>query len=140
MVQTGITAENLTEIVSGLEAWKSVVTSGQFMLDAESNLRGGMENMKGMEGGHVHGPRPRPVQVLRCVYHRLFCGQPFFCPAWFPCPAGGGYRRPSQDAARCYSRPVRYAGHHPHGMAGASAADYRRPSDISAVHAHAGPA
>lgn len=49
MVKTGITANGLTEIKSGLSDGQRIVTSGQFMLDAESNLRGGMEAM-----GHVH--------------------------------------------------------------------------------------
>ncbi len=50
MVETGITAGGLTEIKSGLERGQRIVTSGQFMLDAESNLRGGMAAM-----GHDHG-------------------------------------------------------------------------------------
>ncbi len=54
MVETGITSEGLTEITSGLSEEQTVVTSGQFMIDAESNLRGGIENMTGMnmEPGH----------------------------------------------------------------------------------------
>ncbi len=54
MVETGITANGLTEIQSGLSHGQRIVTSGQFMLDAESNLRGGMESMKSA-GGHDHG-------------------------------------------------------------------------------------
>ncbi len=50
MVTTGITANGLTEIKSGLKSGQHIVTSGQFMLDAESNLRGGMAAM-----GHDHG-------------------------------------------------------------------------------------
>ena len=50
MVQTGITSQGLTEITSGLSHGQSIVTSGQFMLDAESNLKGGMGAM-----GHDHG-------------------------------------------------------------------------------------
>ncbi len=52
MVETGITANGLTEIKSGLSHGQNIVTSGQFMLDAESNLRGGMAAMGG--GGHDH--------------------------------------------------------------------------------------
>lgn len=71
MVKTGITSNGLTEIVSGLADGQSVVISGQFMIDAESNLRGGMANMPdmdmkdnpvpdgksmdGMDMGHDHG-------------------------------------------------------------------------------------
>lgn len=49
MVKTGITSDGLTEIVSGLAAGQRVVTSGQFMLDTESSLRGSMANMPGMD-------------------------------------------------------------------------------------------
>ena len=45
MVKTGITANGLTEIKSGLSEGMRIVTSGQFMLDAESNLKGGMAQM-----------------------------------------------------------------------------------------------
>ena len=49
-VGTGITAEGLTEITQGLSHGQTIVQSGQFMLDAESNLKGGMAAM-----GHDHG-------------------------------------------------------------------------------------
>jgi len=45
MVETGITSNGLTEITGGLEQGQNIVTSGQFMIDAESNLRGGMASM-----------------------------------------------------------------------------------------------
>ncbi len=51
-VKTGITAHGLTEISSGLKEGQSIVTSGQFMIDAESNLRGGMAGMD-MGGDHA---------------------------------------------------------------------------------------
>ncbi len=54
MVETGITAYGLTEIKSGLTQGQRIVTSGQFMLDAESNLKGGMASMKS-NGGNDHG-------------------------------------------------------------------------------------
>lgn len=50
MVKTGITSRGMTEILSGLEENRDIVVSGQFMIDAESNLRGGMAAM-----GHDHG-------------------------------------------------------------------------------------
>lgn len=46
MVKTGITSNGLTEIKEGLAAGQDVVITGQFMLDAESNLRGGMSAME----------------------------------------------------------------------------------------------
>lgn len=50
MVETGITAHGMTEITQGLSEGQEVVVSGQFMIDAESNLQGGMAAM-----GHDHG-------------------------------------------------------------------------------------
>lgn len=48
-VKTGITANGYTEILSGLSAGQRIVTTGQFMIDAESNLRGGTDAMTGMD-------------------------------------------------------------------------------------------
>lgn len=50
MVKTGMSANGLTEIKSGITYGQRIVDSGQFMIDAESNLRGGMAAM-----GHNHG-------------------------------------------------------------------------------------
>ena len=50
MVETGITANGLTAITDGLSDGMTIVQSGQFMLDSESNLTGGMAAM-----GHQHG-------------------------------------------------------------------------------------
>lgn len=50
MVETGITANGLTAITDGLSDGMIIVRSGQFMLDSESNLTGGMAAM-----GHQHG-------------------------------------------------------------------------------------
>lgn len=58
MVETGITSQGLTEITNGLSHGQNIVTSGQFMLDAESNLKGGMAGM-----GHEHdGITEQPKQ------------------------------------------------------------------------------
>jgi Cu(I)/Ag(I) efflux system membrane fusion protein len=64
-VETGITARGYTEITDGLKAGRDIVKTGQFMIDAESNLRGGMAEMDGHseqndtmkkqgENGHDH--------------------------------------------------------------------------------------
>jgi Cu(I)/Ag(I) efflux system membrane fusion protein len=55
-VKTGITSDGMTEILSGLKEGQHIVTSGQFMIDAESSLRGGTESMDSMdmEAGHAH--------------------------------------------------------------------------------------
>ncbi len=63
MVETGITANGLTEIKSGLSYGQRIVTSGQFMLDAESNLKGGMAAM-----GHDHGDMVGQLQEEEPVH------------------------------------------------------------------------
>ena len=50
-VKTGISSDGLTEITSGLSEGQTIVTSGQFMIDAESNLRGGTSSMMADNGG-----------------------------------------------------------------------------------------
>ena len=49
MVETGISSHSMTEIKSGLHEGQGIVISGQFMIDAESNLSG-----SGMEAHHGH--------------------------------------------------------------------------------------
>lgn len=44
-IQTGISNQEWTEVTAGLKEGQTIVTSGQFMLDAESNLRGGFSSM-----------------------------------------------------------------------------------------------
>ncbi|TNE32283.1 MAG: efflux RND transporter periplasmic adaptor subunit [Alphaproteobacteria bacterium] len=56
-VQTGVTAKGMTEIISGLQAGQNVVVTGQFMIDAESTLRGGLSAMNTArieDGNHAH--------------------------------------------------------------------------------------
>lgn len=50
-VETGRTAGDYTEIVSGIEPGQRVVTSAQFLLDSESNLGEVMRSMAGMSSG-----------------------------------------------------------------------------------------
>lgn len=51
MVKTGITSQGMTEVTSGLNDGQEIVQTGQFMIDAESNLTGGMA---AMGAGHEH--------------------------------------------------------------------------------------
>lgn len=46
-VHTGMSAEGKTEILYGLKEGEEVVVSGQFLLDAESNLREGLKKLGG---------------------------------------------------------------------------------------------
>ncbi len=63
-VKAGITAHGLTEIVSGLKEGQSIVESGQFMIDAESNLRGGMANMAGMDMKDMPAPEQKGMKDM----------------------------------------------------------------------------
>jgi len=49
----GTKAEGFYEIKSGIEEGEMVVTSGNFLIDSESRLKGALESMGG--GGHQHG-------------------------------------------------------------------------------------
>ena len=51
MVMTGAKSGEFVEIRKGLEQGQEIVTSGQFLLDAEANLKSGMGSMT----GHNHG-------------------------------------------------------------------------------------
>ena len=51
MVTTGAKSDNFIEVVSGLKKGQEIVTSGQFLLDAETNLRSGFGSME--ESGHA---------------------------------------------------------------------------------------
>lgn len=53
MVQTGVNADGLVEIRDGLKAGQEIVISGQFLLDAEANLKGGMGGMVHSEHGNM---------------------------------------------------------------------------------------
>ena len=51
-VQTGLTGNGRTEIVSGLKEGEEVVTSSQFMIDSESSIRESLEKLDTKETGH----------------------------------------------------------------------------------------
>jgi membrane fusion protein, copper/silver efflux system len=50
-VHAGHSAEGFTEILHGLEEGQRVVVNAQFLLDAESALRAGLDRLG---GGHAH--------------------------------------------------------------------------------------
>jgi Cu(I)/Ag(I) efflux system membrane fusion protein len=50
MVKTGVKSKDFVEVKDGLERGQEIVTSGQFLLDAEANLKSGMGSM----AGHDH--------------------------------------------------------------------------------------
>ena len=51
-VRVGRSAGGVAEILDGLAEGESLVTSAQFLIDSESNLRAAVEQLRG--GGHVH--------------------------------------------------------------------------------------
>jgi len=53
-ILSGIRAEGYVEVSSGIAEGERVVTSGNFLIDSESRLKGALEGMRG--GGHQHGP------------------------------------------------------------------------------------
>lgn len=55
-VRTGLAAGGYVQILSGLEEGDRIVTSAQFLLDSESNLRAALARMAG--GAHDHGGSP----------------------------------------------------------------------------------
>lgn len=55
-VKVGIVAGGYAQILSGLEEGDQIVTSAQFLLDSESNLRAALSQMTGgAPAGHQHG-------------------------------------------------------------------------------------
>ena len=53
-VVVGISADNWTAVTSGVADGEQVVTSGNFLIDSESRLKGALEGLGGQ--GHQHGP------------------------------------------------------------------------------------
>jgi membrane fusion protein, copper/silver efflux system len=59
-VVTGAVNDDRIEIRSGLQDRDTVVASATFLIDAESNLKGALDNMAGMPG--MDAPLAKPVQ------------------------------------------------------------------------------
>lgn len=57
-VKLGVAAEGYVEVLEGVRAGESIVTTSQFLIDAESNLRSAVAAMSGQQGG---GSPPRPA-------------------------------------------------------------------------------
>jgi Cu(I)/Ag(I) efflux system membrane fusion protein/cobalt-zinc-cadmium efflux system membrane fusion protein len=54
-VTVGATGDDgRVEVLDGLAVGDVVVTSGQFLLDAESNMQEALERFRAAAGGHVH--------------------------------------------------------------------------------------
>lgn len=62
MVTTGVKSGEFIEIRKGLEQGQEIVTSGQFLLDAEASLKSGLGSMTGHDHGNMDMSRDEPVQ------------------------------------------------------------------------------
>jgi len=55
-VTLGITADGFTQVLNGVRAGENIVTSSQFLIDSESNLKAAIDQMKGHEGMDMSKP------------------------------------------------------------------------------------
>ena len=55
-VTLGVTADGYTQVLDGIQAGESIVTSSQFLIDSESNLKAAINQMKGHEGMDMSKP------------------------------------------------------------------------------------
>lgn len=57
-VEIGAKGDGYFEVLYGVDSGESVVTSANFLIDSESNLKTALDGMGGT-GGHQHGKRPK---------------------------------------------------------------------------------
>jgi len=91
-LKLGLVGDNyVTEVVSGLEEGETVVTSGQFLLDSESQLQEAVkkfleEQLQAKEGvyegdAHEHGDQEKADELYTCPMHpQIIQEQPGQCP------------------------------------------------------------
>lgn len=65
-VEVGADADGRTEIRRGLMAGQTVVTSAQFLIDSESNIRAGLDRLQGPAAA---GPAPAPNVTPSVIHH-----------------------------------------------------------------------
>ena len=58
-IKTGVTASGYVQILDGIKAGEKIVTSSQFLIDSESNLKAAINLMKGHEGMDMSKPMDR---------------------------------------------------------------------------------
>lgn len=79
-VKTGISAEGFTEIVSGVSEGEEIVTSSQFLIDSESNLKAAIMKLAPQTPGDTGGS-PAQNAVYTCPMHPEIIGdKPGECP------------------------------------------------------------
>ncbi|WP_242392372.1 efflux RND transporter periplasmic adaptor subunit [Anaeromyxobacter oryzisoli] len=60
-LKLGVAADGWVEILEGVRAGERIVTSSQFLIDSESNLRAAVAAMTGDQAGGAAGPSPAPA-------------------------------------------------------------------------------
>jgi hypothetical protein len=55
-VTLGVTADGYTQVLDGIHAGENIVTSSQFLIDSESNLKAAIDQMKGHKGMDMSKP------------------------------------------------------------------------------------
>jgi len=63
-VKIGVQSGDRVEVLSGLQPGERIVTSGNFLIDSESQLKAGagMAGMAGMAGGAGNAPKGKPEE------------------------------------------------------------------------------
>ncbi|HHZ4597761.1 TPA: efflux RND transporter periplasmic adaptor subunit [Legionella pneumophila] len=62
VVTIGIESGNRIEILSGLKEGEQVVTSGQFLIDSESNLNASMQRLETKKSKNQNNQEPKPIK------------------------------------------------------------------------------
>ncbi|MBW2386696.1 MAG: hypothetical protein JRG92_23955, partial [Deltaproteobacteria bacterium] len=69
-VTTGLVGDrHMTQVLSGLEEGEIVVTSGQFLIDSESQLQEAIEKMLARRSGVAPSVSSQPEMVYACPMH-----------------------------------------------------------------------
>jgi multidrug efflux pump subunit AcrA (membrane-fusion protein) len=64
-VKLGVTADGYTQIIDGVHEGETVVTSSQFLIDSESNLKAAISSMSGHAGMDMSKPMGKPADLSK---------------------------------------------------------------------------
>lgn len=84
-VKTGLSADGMTAILSGLHGGERIVTSGQFLIDSEASLSGALQRM---EAGHAKTPAPESSSAPSSAMRGMKMNMPM------PSPSSSAGHRP----------------------------------------------
>ena len=125
-VKLGRRGAGYVEIRDGVKDGELVVTSANFLIDAESNLKAAL---KGLTTAGALAMIARLIAASARNIMLVMIGTVFAVTA--------GLYAIYASAARCHPRPLRYAGHRLHRVSGPGAAGGRGPGHLSADHGDA---